>query len=135
MDAGGLELLGNGEALLFGFYGAGASNHGDVLAADEDITRGRGNFDNGIFFFDIAGDKLVGLGDGNAFDNAGHGFEEAEVDDAGIAGDADGGARGAGNGMRFHAEGIDAVTDGADLFVSGVGLHDNEHGRVLLRCG
>ena len=32
--------------------------------------------------------------------------------------------------MSFHAEGIDAVADGADLFVGSVGLHDNEHGRV-----
>ncbi len=131
MDARGMELLGHGYTLLFGFYRAGAGNHGDVLAADEDLTGGRRNFDDGIFFFDIAGDQLVGLGDGDAFDDAGHGFEEAEVDGAGIAGDADGGSRGARDGMRFHAERIDAITDGADLFVGGVGLHNYEHGRVL----
>jgi hypothetical protein len=36
--------------------------------------------------------------------------------------------------MRFHAERIDALTDGADLFLSGVRLHDYEHGRVLFWC-
>ena len=54
MDAGGLELLGDGETLLFGFDGAGAGNHGDVFAADEDVTGRRGNFDDGIFFFYVA---------------------------------------------------------------------------------
>ena len=85
--------------------------------------------------FDVAGDEFVGLGDGNAFDDAGHGFENAEVDGAVIAGDADGGAAGAGDGMGFEAEGFDAVADGADLFVGGVGLHDNEHRwpRLLVR--
>ena len=29
--------------------------------------------------------------------------------------------------MSFEAERFDAVADGADLFVGGVGLHDNEH--------
>src|SRR5208283_2909239 len=133
-DAGGLELLGYGETLLFGFDSAGASDHSDVRATNEDITGRGGNFDDGVLFFDVAGDEFVGLGDGDTFDDAGHGFENAEVDDTGISGDADGGAAGAGHGMSFEAERFDAVADGADLVVGGVGLHDNEHGRILFSC-
>ena len=124
---GGLELLGDGEALLFGFDGAGTGDHGDVRAADENFTGGSGDGDDGIFFLDVAGNEFVGLGDGNAFDDAGHGFEDAEIDGAVVAGDADGGASGAGDGMRFEAERFDFFADGADLFFGGVGLHDDEH--------
>src|SRR5208283_104193 len=85
-DAGGLELLGYGETLLFGFDSAGASDHSDVRATNEDITGRGGNFDDGVLFFDVAGDEFVGLGDGDTFDDAGHGFENAEVDDTGISG-------------------------------------------------
>jgi len=132
MDAGGLQLLGDGEALVVGFHGAGSSDHGDVLAANEDIPRGSGDFDDGVFFLDVAGDEFIGLGDGNTFDDAGHGFENAKIDDAGIARDADGGAAGAGHGMGFETERFDAIADGADLVVGGVGLHDNEHGKSLV---
>ena len=127
-DAGGLELPGDGEALLFGFDGAGSGDHGDVRAADEDITGRRGDFDDGVFFLHVAGDEFVGLGDRDALDDAGHGFKCAEVDGAGIAGDADGGAARAGDRMGFQAKGFDAITNGADLLFGGVGLHDYEHG-------
>ena len=36
--------------------------------------------DDGVFFLNVAGNKFVGLGDGDAFDDARHGFERAEVD-------------------------------------------------------
>jgi len=123
--ASGLELLGDGEALLFGFDGARSSDHGDVRAADENVTGRSGDADDGVFFFDVARDEFVGLGNGNAFDDTGHGFENAEVDGAVVAGDADGGASGAGDGMSFKAKGFDAVADGADLLFGGVGLHDD----------
>ena len=127
-DAGGLELLGNGEALLFGFDGAWSGDHGDVRAADEDVAGRRGDFDDGVFFFHVAGDEFVGLGDRDALDDAGHGFECAEVDSARIAGDADGGAAGTGDRVGFQAEGFDAIANGSYLFFGGVGLHDYEHG-------
>jgi hypothetical protein len=31
--------------------------------------------------------------------------------------------------MGFEAEGFDAIADGADLFLGGMGLHDDEHWR------
>ena len=40
----------------------------------------------------------------------------------------------AGDGMGFEAERFDAVADGADLFVGGVGLHDNEHEKPRMWC-
>jgi hypothetical protein len=133
-DAGRFELLGDGEALVFGFNGAWSGNHSDVSAADEDVAGGSGNFDDGVVFFDVARDKFVGLGNGNAFDDAGHGFENAEVDGAGISSDADGSAAGSGHGVGFKSERFDAIANSADLFVGGVGLHDNEHGRPRFWC-
>ena len=127
--AGGLELLSDSEALLFSFDGTGASYHGDVSATDEDVAGGSWNFNDGVFCFDVTGNEFVGLGDGNTFDNTWHGFEEAEINGAGIAGDTDGGPGGAGDGVGFHAEGVDAIADGANLFLGGVGLHNNKHGR------
>lgn len=127
MNAGGFELLRDGEALLFGFHRAGTGDHGDVRTADFHFTGGSGDGEDGIFFFDVAGNEFVRLGDGDAVDDAGHGFENAEVDGAGVAGDADGGASNAGDGMRFEAERFDFVANGADLCVGGVGLHDDEH--------
>ena len=118
-------MLGDGETLLLGFDGARSGDHGDVGTAYEDVTGRSGDADDGVLFLDVAGDEFVGLGDGNAFDDAGHGFEDAEIDGAVVAGDADGGASGAGDGMSFKAEGFDAVADCADLLFSGVGLHDD----------
>ena len=48
--------------------------------------------------FDVAADELVRLADRDTLDDSGHKLERAQVDGAGIAGDADGGASGAGNG-------------------------------------
>jgi len=128
-NARGLQALGDGQTLLFGFNGAGTGNQSDVGTANEDVARGSGNADDRIFFLDVAGNEFVGLGDGDAFDDAGHGLENAEVDGIVVAGDADGGASGARDGMSFEAEGFDAVADGADLFFGGVGLHDDKHRR------
>ena len=131
-DARGLELLGDGEALLFGFDGAGAGGHGEMRTADQDVSGRRGDADDGGFGFDVERDELVGLGDGNAFDDAGHGFEDTEVDGVFIAGDADGGAAGAGDGVGFEAKGLNFFADRADLGFRGVGLHDDKHGRCPL---
>ena len=127
MNAGGLEALGDGEALVRSFDGTGTGNQGDVRAADEDVAGRSGNANDGVFFLDVAGDKLVGLGDGDALNDAGHGFEDPEIDFAGIAGDTDGGAASAGDGMGFKAERFDAVANVANLFVGGMRLHDNQH--------
>ena len=132
-DAGGLELFSNGEALLFGFDSAGTGDHGDMLAADEDVAGRSGDTDDGVFLLNVAGDELVGLGDGDALDDAGEGFKSAEIDSAGVAGDADGGAAGTGDGVSLETEGFDALADGADLLFGGIGLHDDEHGRRLSR--
>jgi hypothetical protein len=69
-------LCGDGEALLFGFDGAGAGGHGEMLAADEDVTGRSGDADDGGILFDVEGDEFIGLGDRDAFDYAGHGFED-----------------------------------------------------------
>ena len=68
-----------------------------------------GDAEDGVFFFGVAADEFVGLADGDAFDHAGEGFEHAEVERAFVAGDADGGAEGSGDGMSFEAEAIRCV--------------------------
>ena len=119
------DLLGDGHALGFGFDGAGAGDERDVWTADQDVAARRGDAEDGVFGFGVAADELVGLADGDALDDAGERFEDAEIDGAVIAGDADGGAGGSGDGMGFEAEAFDALADGADLLLGGMGLHDD----------
>ena len=119
------DLLGDGHALGFGFHGAGAGDQGDVAAADEDVAARRGDAEDGVFGLGVAADEFVGLADGDALDDAGQRFEDAEIDGAVVAGDADGGASGAGNRVGFEAEAFDALADGADLLLGGVRLHDD----------
>src|SRR5260370_13599255 len=126
--AGFLDALGDGKPLLLGFDGARAGDERDVLAADDDVAGGRGNSEDAVFFFGVAADEFIGLADRDALADAGHGFKNAEIDGAFVAGDTDGGADRAGDGMRFEAQALDALADGADLFLGCVGLHDDKHG-------
>ena len=122
-NAGFFDAFGGGEALFFGFYRARAANQAHVFAAEKNVAARGGNAQDGVFFFDIAADEFVGLADGNAFDHAGEGFEDAKIERAFVAGDADGGAEGARDGMRFKAEALDAFANGANLRLGGVRLH------------
>jgi hypothetical protein len=85
--------------LLFGFDSAGASNEGDVLATDDDVAGWGRDSQDAVFFLGVPAHELVGLADGDALDNTGEGFQDAEVDGPLVAGDADGGAQGARHGM------------------------------------
>jgi hypothetical protein len=111
--------------LLCGFYRARAADEADMGAAEQDVSTGSGDAENGVFLLGVAADEFVRLADGDAFDHAGEGFEDAEVECAFVAGDADGGADGSRDGVSFKAEGFDAFADGADLLLGGVGLHDD----------
>jgi len=124
---GGFQAFGDGEALLLGLDGTRAGDESDVGASGEDVARGSWDTDDRVFFLDVARDEFVRLGDRNAFDDTGHGFENAKVDGAVVSSDADGGASGTGDGVSFEAEGFDAVADGAYLCLGGVRLHDDEH--------
>ena len=84
-----------------------------------------GKRDDGVFFLYVAADELVGLGDADDFGDAGELFEVALVDLALIAGDADGGALGAGHGVRAKTELFDVFADGLDLLRRSLGLHDD----------
>ena len=85
-----------------------------MFAAEEHVAAGSGDAQDAVFCFYVAADEFVRLADGDAFDDAGEGFEGAEVERALVAGDADGGACCAGNGMGFEAEAFDAFANGAD---------------------
>jgi hypothetical protein len=123
--AGFLDAFSGGEALLFAFYRARAADEAHVFAAEKNVAARGGNAQDGVFFFDVAADQFVGLADRNAFDHAGEGFERAEIERAFVAGDADGGAEGSGDGMRFEAEAFDAFANGANLRLGGMRLHYN----------
>src|SRR5438046_716418 len=125
--AGFLGALGDSQALLFGFDGAGTGNESNVLAAYNDVSRGRGDSKDAVFFFGVAADELVRLADGDAFANAGHGFEDAEINGAFVAGDSDGRANRSGDGVRLEAQAFNALADGAYLFFSSVRLHNDKH--------
>src|SRR5467141_2431861 len=126
--AGFFDALGDSQALLLGFHGAGACDESDVLAADDDVSRGRRDPKDAVFFFRIAADELVRLAYRDAFADPRHGLEDAEVHGALVAGDADGRSNRAGDRVRFEAEAFDAPADFADLFLGGVRLHDDKHG-------
>jgi hypothetical protein len=125
---GFFDALSDSQALLLGFHGARACYESDVLAADDDVSRGRRDPKDAVFFFRIAADKLVRLAYRDAFADPGHGLEDAEVHGAFVAGDADGRSNRAGDRVRFEAEAFDAPADFADLFLGGVRLHDDKHG-------
>jgi len=118
-----LDAFGSGEALLFTFYRAWAANQAYMFATEKNVAGRSGNAQDGVFFFYVAADQFVGFADRNAFDYAGKGFEHAKIERAFVAGDADGGAEGAGDGMCFEAEAFDAFANGANLLLGGVGLH------------
>ena len=79
----------------------------------------------------LAAGELVRLGDADALLDAGEHFERARIDGAGVAGDADGGARRAGHRMRRQVQQLDRVDDTGNLFRGGPGLHDDEHVAVV----
>src|SRR5207248_3930208 len=69
--AGFLDALGDGQALLFGFDGAGTGNESNVLAAYNDFSRGRGDSKDAVFLLGVTADELVRLADGDALPDAG----------------------------------------------------------------
>jgi len=104
-----------------------------VFAADKDVSGRSRNAADGVFFLGVAADEFVRLADGNAFSDAGHGFEDAEVNGPFIACYPDGGADGTGDGMGLQTEAFDTLADGADLLLGSVGLHDDQH-ELFLWC-
>jgi hypothetical protein len=125
---GFFDAFGDRQALFLGFDGTGAGDKSHVLAANDDVAGRRGNSKDGVFFLGVAADQFVGFANGDAFDDAGEGFENAEVDCAPIASDTDGGSNRTGNGMRFEAEAFDALAHSTNLLLGSVRLHDNQHG-------
>jgi len=123
VGAGGFSGVGGGEELVAGFDGTGTGDDGELGGADGVA----GNFDDGVLAFDLAGDELVGSGDGEALGNALAIGEEVGVEGGLVAGNADGDAGGAGDAIGGEAQFPDAAADGIDLVRGGVVLHDNEH--------
>ena len=121
LRAGGCDLLGDGEGLFAAFDGAGTGDDGEVASADGGV--GAGEADDGVFFFNVAAGKFVGLGDADHFGDAGQLFNVAAVDFALVAGDADGGALRAGHGVGAKTQSFNMLADRLDLFRSGLRLH------------
>ncbi len=123
LRAGGGDLLGDGEGLLAALDGAGAGDDGEVASADGGV--GAGEADDGVFFLHVAAGELVGFGDADDFGNAGHLFEVAAIDFALVAGDSDGGALGAGHGMRRGSPTVQCVRRRPGSLPRGLRLHDD----------
>src|SRR5258708_14167517 len=126
--SGFFDALGDSQALLLGFHGTRASDESNVLAADDNLARGRRDSKDAVFFFGVTPDELIRVADGDAFADTGHGFEDSEINCAFVAGDDDGRSNRAGDRVRSEAQASDALADFADLFLGGVRLHDNQHG-------
>ena len=109
------------------FDAARSGDDGEVGASD---GGGRiGKLDDGVVGLRVAADQFVGLGDANDFLHSGHFFERAGVDFALVAGDADGGALRAGDGVGAVSKRFDFLANGADLLFGGLRLHDDEHSK------
>src|SRR5437773_560373 len=80
--AGFFEAFGDSQALLLGFDRAGACDKGDLIATDDDVAGGRGDSQDTVFLLGVAAHEFVRLADRDALDDAGKGFEDAEVDGA-----------------------------------------------------
>src|SRR6185437_6628654 len=126
LGAGGVHALGHGESLLAVFHRARTGDDGQGASADGGIGAGEG--DDRVFFFNIAADQLVGLADPNNFLDARHFLQRARFDLGLIAGDANGGALRARDGVGAIAHGLDFLTRLPDLLLGGVRLHYNQHG-------
>ena len=98
-----------------------------MLPADDDVSGRRGNSKDAVLFLGVTADEFIRLADRDAFADAGHGFEDAEIDSTFVAGDSYGRSNGTGDGMRFEAQAFDALADGAYLFFRSVRLHDHKH--------
>src|SRR5713101_2347363 len=104
--AGFFDAFGDSEALFLGFDGARPGDKSHVPAANDDFAGRSGDSKDGVLFLGVAADQFVRLADGDAFDDAREGFEDAEVDSALVARDANGGSNRAGNRMGFEAEAL-----------------------------
>ena len=123
LRAGGGHLLGDGEGLLAALDGAGTGDDGQIAAADGGV--GSRKADDGVFFFHVAAGEFVGLGDADDFGDAGERFKIAAIDFALVAGDADGGALGAGKRVGAEAQLLNVFADRLDLLRRGLRFHDN----------
>ena len=117
------DMARNREGLLARFDGAGSRDDGYAISSELDRAGRRGDADDSVFGFDVAADEFIGLADRDALDDPRHGLDCAHVHGAGIAGDPDGGAVGAGDRMSLHPGGFDARADGADLLLGCVRIH------------
>ena len=113
--------------MLFGFDSAGTGDQSNVLATDNHVSRRRGDAKDAVFFFGVAADELVRLAHGDALPDAGHGFEDSEINGAFVAGNSDGCSNRSRNGVRFEPQALDALADFAYLFFSSVRLHNDKH--------
>ena len=75
----------------------------------------------------LAADQLVGVRDADDFLDAGKVLEDLGIGRSRLAGDADGGAVRAGDGVGLEAHALDVADDGFDLIGPGPGFHDDEH--------
>src|SRR5262249_53483892 len=97
----GFELARDLKALRCAFNRAGPRDERKVRSSDPYFAGRGGDLNDRVFFLGVAADQFVRFADRNAFDHARHGFKNAQVECAVVAGDADGGASGTGDGVSL----------------------------------
>ena len=118
-----MHTFGNRECLLAVLNGARPGNYRQRRAADGGV--GAGKADDGVVFLNVAADQFVRLGDADDFLHARQFFQRARLDLALVAGNADGGALRAGDGVGAVAHRLDFLADRTHLLFGGVRLHDD----------
>ncbi len=88
---------------------------------------GTGKADDGVFFLGVAAHQLVGFRDADHLGDALQRFNVAAIHLTLIAGNADGSALRAGQGMGAIPKRLNVIADCLDLFRTCLRLHDYEH--------
>ena len=100
-----LHRAGDGERLLARLHRAGPGHDHEAAAAHRHVAHAH----DAVLGLHLARDELVGVGDGDDLEHAGQALEDGRVQRALVAGDADGGALGARDGVGLEAAGLDRL--------------------------
>ena len=118
-----LDAARHGERLLERLDRARAGRDHELPAAHRHVP----DVDDRVLRLHLAGDELVGVGDGDDLEDAGQALEDGSVDRPPVAGDADGRALRAGDRVGLEAAGLDRPHDTLDLLRLRVLPHHHEH--------
>src|ERR1022692_2975788 len=110
------------------FHRTRPGDHHQVRSTDS----GSPNLHHSVVGFHLAADQFVRFRNADRFGDSREILELHRLDRSGIAGDSDGGTRGARHHVRPGAQRFHARANRGDIFFSRGGAHDNQHGEDFI---